>query len=371
LRIKSVLLSLVIVVSLFAFIVYPLQQSYQQPPLSSKLILSTRHFFDPNTGDKTPLGETHSAAVPNFQLDAANCPDEMALYVHGVWAGEQEALSQYNRLKDSYKEALKDVEPNIQPMPIVLYSWDSDTPIDIAGNGWDIAKGIADHNGRYLANSILNLSTDCDANVDIHIIAHSMGARVVLSALLELNNNNNNFMVKSVHLMGAAIDDEEISKNPDDNQDSTFDDRIVYGDAIENHVEKFYNLFNPQDNRLRWARTPYTYYPSYEWDTALGNLGIDPQVKTIDRPENYTDVNVKDEVPEDTSIDFADADGDGMCDLEEWIYNPFVFPFWFLTCGIHSVGDNHRGYMGFRDHASKLIVDEGVMDIVVRDWLVS
>jgi hypothetical protein len=115
---------------------------------------------------------------------------------------------------------------------------------------------------------------------------------------------------------------------------------------------------------LRWARTPYTYYLSYEWDTALGNLGIDPQVETIDRPENYTDVNVKDEVPEDTSIDFADADGDGICDLIEltWFGN---------VCGIHEQGDNHRGYMGFRDHASKLIVDEGVMDIVVRDWLVS
>jgi len=47
-----------------------------------------------------------------------------------------------------------------------------------------------------------------------------MGARVVLSSLDSLTNNpnwnNNNYTIASVHLMGAAVDDEEVSKNSND-----------------------------------------------------------------------------------------------------------------------------------------------------------
>jgi hypothetical protein len=64
----------------------------------------------------------------------------------------------------------------------------------------------------------------------------------------------------------------------------------------------------------------------------------------------------------------TDSNGDSRCDLPEWIYNPFVFPFWFLTCGIHSVGDNHLEYMGFRDANTQTLLDDGAIDIVVEDW---
>ena len=52
-------------------------------------------------------------------------------------------------------------------------------------------------------------------------MAHSLGSRVVLSALDYLSNHQNEFnnnnqtskIIKSVHLMGAAVDNEEISMN--------------------------------------------------------------------------------------------------------------------------------------------------------------
>lgn len=65
-------------------------------------------------------------------------------------------------------------------MPIALDSWDSNTQIDILGLGWDTAKDIADGNGQFLANSIIKLNNDCNSSLGIHIIAHSLGARVVL-----------------------------------------------------------------------------------------------------------------------------------------------------------------------------------------------
>jgi hypothetical protein len=40
-------------------------------------------------------------------------------------------------------------------------------------------------------------------------------------------------------------------------------------------------------------------------------------------------------------------------------------------CGIHEQGDNHRGYLGFRDFISQSIVDNGAMDIVAMDWISS
>jgi hypothetical protein len=164
--------------------------------------------------------------------------------------------------------------------------------------------------------------------------------------------------------MGAAVDNEEVSKRASDTGDSPYDDHEVYGRAIERQVVKTYNLFNPEDNILQPQRSPYTYYPVYEKDNALGNNGAQPRISI---PANYTDRNVQDQIPENPDIDMTDANGDYGCDLPEWIFVP-VFPYWILTCRIDSVGDNHMGYMGFRDAITKTLVDDGAIDIVVRDW---
>lgn len=144
--------------------------------------------------------------------------------------------------------------------------------------------------------------------------------------------------------------------NAPDTHDSLYDDDVVYGDAIANHVTKFYNLFDAEEDRLQNGREPYEYYPFYEHDTALGSNGTQLSIAT---PPNYMEMNVINEIPRNTSINPADADGDGMCDLEELGY----------LCQIQSVGDYHRGYMGFRNSTTKHIVDNGVMDIVATDWV--
>ena len=361
-RVGYILLFSVIVINLIPITLYLPKQSYQQTPPPSELILSTRDFFNLGTGAQTELGKNNSIAIANFHLNSSNCSDKLAVYVHGVWAEEEEAKEQYNRLRDSYQEALKAIDPAIQPMQIVLYSWDSNTAFDIWGNGWRIAKDIADKNGQFLANSILKLSNDCNSNLGIHIIAHSLGARVVLNALNDLNNTN--FKLESVHLMGAAVDDEEVSKNPNDNRNSRYDDGVVYGDAIENHVNKFYNLYNPEDDMLERVdveeqRTDVqtNIYPSYEEDDALGSWGLqNSSVNETDIPSNYNETNVKDVI-----LAINDANGDQACD---------IFRF---HCIISSTinGDNHLGYMGFRDSISKHIVGRGVLDIVAVNWTLS
>jgi len=214
---------LLIATTLFTIIiVFSPLQSYQQQP--SRFVLSTRGFFDTETGERTALGERSSQAEANFRLDTQNCPEELAIYVHGVWATRQDAINQYDRVVDSA------FGPNNNYLiPIILFSWDSDT--NFSSSGWRTAKGIADENGPLLANSILGLKNDCP-QLGVRIIAHSLGTRVIFNALASLDTNqewnSNNFKIASVHLMGAAIDNEEVSKRSSDTGDSAYDDRKVY-----------------------------------------------------------------------------------------------------------------------------------------------
>ena len=136
---------------------------------------------------------------------------------------------------------------------------------------------------------------------------------------------------------------------------------------IEKHVMAFHSLFESEDNYLQLGRIPL-YYPFYENDLALGYRGVDPTI--VDLPQNYSQENVQNEIPEHHNIDFTNADGDGQCDLKDQLLG-WVSIWPILGCGIDCVGDNHRGYMGFRDHISGRIVDDGVMDIVARDWSTS
>jgi esterase/lipase superfamily enzyme len=66
----------------------------------------------------------------------------------------------------------------------------------------------------------MKLNNDCNLKLGIHIIAHSLGARVVLSAPGELSTSPTILKINSVHLIGAALDTEEISVNASDTHDS-------------------------------------------------------------------------------------------------------------------------------------------------------
>ena len=56
-----------------------------------------------------------------------------------------------------------------------------------------------------------------------------------------------------------------------------------------------------------------------------------------------------------------DANGDRKCDL------PIYLGFGFQQCSIILRGDNHMGYLGFRN-AEGNVYDTGVIDVVVEDW---
>jgi hypothetical protein len=143
-------------------------------------------------------------------------------------------------------------------------------------------------------------------------------------------NNNNSFNIKSVRLLGAAVDRNATASN------------TTFGKAIEDTVDNFYNLRNPEDNMLEYI---YRYIENHD---ALGLVGIQHSLPLL---RDYSGRQVDSEIPP-----IPDADANGKLDC----FDLFVI----------LPGDNHCGYIGFRDlHPFENILrDDGSIDIVVRNW---
>jgi len=58
-------------------------------------IASTRDFYDVNTGNEKQIRDLPSVLRI---LNINSCPGELAIYVHGIWATEEEAREQTERV---------------------------------------------------------------------------------------------------------------------------------------------------------------------------------------------------------------------------------------------------------------------------------
>jgi pimeloyl-ACP methyl ester carboxylesterase len=214
-------------------------------------------------------------------------------------------------------------------IPVVGFSWDSNTTIN--PSGWNITKSIAKQNGPKLAKFISDFKTKYP-NHNIRIIAHSLGAKVVENALINFNNetwkNNSAYKIASIHLIGAAISNRASSKN------------TQFGTAIDTLVDNFYNLYNPKDNLLQGL------YVKTENENPLGLFGLN---KGEPFPQHYTEHNVMSEIPP-----FKNASR---------IYQPFV------DNTVSGWGNNHSGYIGFRERYlfNKSLKDDGAINVIVAD----
>ena len=300
--------------------------------------------------------------VPGLQ--SSQCPKEMVVLVHGIWVDGKIGVNALENSLEIFDRARMSLAHNYYTSPLVGFSWDSNTTISIDGSGWNIGKLIAKYNGPKLAQFIFDYINTCkqhNQDTKIRLIGHSMGARVILSALESLDSNQqwnrNNFKITSVHLLGAAVDDDEVSKNIlyiVKNPKTLFILRewfdpygikSAYGKAIEDVVMRFYNLYDPQDKASGDPRL----YQFYDQDKPLGLYGAQSGI-TI--PSNYIPINV-----EDKTAPFCDANGDGRPD----------FP--FDSRSEVGIGDNHAGYIGFRDATNyNTLVDDGAMNVVVNNW---
>jgi pimeloyl-ACP methyl ester carboxylesterase len=297
------------------------------------------------------------------------CPEEVAIFVHGWGQNETEAKERLDRVKMS-------LEKYNYSFPLVGFSWDSDTE-------WVAAQSLAKWNGPKLADYIAGLMDNCkqhhSKDIKIRLIGHSLGARVILSSLDSLHKNvvwnNSNFKLASVHLLGAAVDDEEVTTNPRDileDKTNWGSPKSDYGGAIQEEVVRFYNLYNPKDNVFEQI------YPLFEGDFALGQRGHQVLPYQISFPTNYEDVNVTKQIKAIYDADGFEADVFGLCHnnndyckikSEGWDFgfcNLLIVP---PICQPPGIGDNHAGYIGFRNLTNQnLLADEGAMNVVVTNW---
>lgn len=275
-------------------------------------IVSTRgHFADSIFADPA-LTSGHTATDYGFDLSTLGCPEELVIYVHGFQNSPADAQENFNTARAALRA-------NGYTQPVVGFSWDS----DVGALDFDDAKAIATMNGKKLAQFIADFQAQCP-DTKIRLIGHSLGTRVILNALQELDGNQDwrasGSQVRSVHVVGAAVDDEEVDKSE-------------FGTAIENQVGEFHNLYSPEDDVLSDT------YVFEEGDQALGEDGA--EFSSEGRPSNYSE--------EDVSLELSrDIDGNGSPDES-------------------NLGDNHSGYNGVVNSSGTLTSD-GAMDRVVEDW---
>lgn len=233
-------------------------------------IFSTRGHFDTTNGQENIGHRLPTAAHLLRELDQI-CPGEIAMYVHGVWTSQQSALEQVKRVDISLRQG------NDYDVAIVGFSWDSDTNLN--PDGWNIAKEIANKNGELLADLIVDYKDECPKD-NVRLIAHSLGSRVILAALQSLHDETRGSIIRSVHLMGAAVDQEQVSTN-DRLCLSNIPPLPCSGAAIESTVQtNLYNLQNYEDNVL-------AVYGLYEEGNALGSFGSYGR-----EPDNYEEYRV-------------------------------------------------------------------------------
>ena len=113
-------------------------QSIPEPTITTTIV-STRGQFNTTTGalvSSHNLTDYECSNVPG--LIGNSCPEgnEIAIYIHGVWARPAESKEQSDRTKMS-------LDANDYDIPLIGFTWDSNTSVD--QDGWGIAKLIADH----------------------------------------------------------------------------------------------------------------------------------------------------------------------------------------------------------------------------------
>jgi hypothetical protein len=246
--------------------------------LSPIFVVSTRNYVPMSTQAPFNTSWLVNSALLNF---GAGCPPETAVYIHGWNRDETEAAEEFERVQASLSH-------NSYSIPLIGLSWNSKT-------GYIMAQNNAKDNGPLLAQFIVNFNEICPDS-HIRLMAHSLGAAVIESTLVSLDtnptlqvstsssNNNNSKLIKSVHLLAAAINNKLIVNNS------------VFANATEYLVDRFYNLYDPEDDGLQFNR-------EYERYDPLGLVGA-PSGSTT--PSNYNDTNVAYEIPP-----LSDADGDG------------------------------------------------------------
>jgi len=194
--------------------------------------------------------------VPGF--DGGDTPEELAVFVHGFLVSEREAKATFRIVRDTLGFYGYD-------HPLVGFTWDSDAVTAV--DDWYPTVTIARLNGKRLAAFLRDYHRE-NPDTAIRLVGHSLGVRIVLSALRRLTRNGGP-TVENVTLLGAAVDDDAPRLGGGG-----------YGDGIAAGADAVDNYHSRNDRQLRSYRL-------FEFDAPLGRVGSEGTT-----PVNYADRGV-------------------------------------------------------------------------------
>lgn len=208
------------------------------------------------------LTQENPSTTGNFPEDA----DEILIYVHGLLedlagdAPNQGFTLQQALRRNGYQE------------PTVTAVWDSNT-LNFFG-----AEKNADTAGQRLASWLDDYLTE-NPGTTIRTVNHSLGTRVILTALNELDGSH---VLEDVALVGGAV-------NPD-----TVCSDGRYASGIRNSADQVNNFHSRKD------RIVCTLYAFTSFTSAVGCRGSDcgGWFRQGSTPPNYEDINVSGSVSE-------------------------------------------------------------------------
>ncbi len=241
--------------------------------------ISTREHFEDDgslAAGHTATGYDTDGDVPG--VDTA-CAGDVTVFIHG-WdknSDDPEAAAH-----EKIAHAANELFGAGYWGTVVGYTWDNDAGGG-ADFGWGEAQTVAQNNGPKLAQFALDYKVICGGT--LRLVSHSLGAQVLFSALRTLDAsaawNDFGFRVDSVHLLGAA----------QDNEAPTTEWRATY-DAVRTETVETVNYHSEADDVLQWI------YNSFEFDQALGETGAEAGNTTS---ANYADFDATDQVGDDHS----------------------------------------------------------------------
>lgn len=188
---------------------------------------------------------------------------EVCIFVHG-WNGREGSDDQAYAIDLALQEAGYSA-------PVIAASWASDTL-----NFWE-AEGNADDAGVRLGRWLRDTFRGNESTT-IRVIAHSLGARVILGALADLDGD---VVIDTVSLVGAAVEDDSVCNSG------------RYADGIRSSARELYNYHSTDDG------TVCTLYDFSTVEDGLGCDGADCGHWWFggSTPDNYHDVDVTACVP--------------------------------------------------------------------------
>ena len=185
-------------------------------------MVSTRGFF--NLRDGAGIKQDKYELLDENMFDF----DEITIVIHGMRNTHKDAIGKAVMARDALSKLGYDKQ-------IVGFSYDANT---VGLNELIVARLIAERNGKLLCNLIEDYKRQ-NSNGKVRLIGHSLGSRVIASALESLI-----IKVESIHLFGAGI-------TPDRLADDAFRTKNLMADSIVNYYYPYDevlligSLYNP------------------------------------------------------------------------------------------------------------------------------